>query len=483
LSTLEKILRQPINENELAASICKDSFFEFVQEFWREVVNEVPVWNWHIEYLSDLLQGIAERVKRREPAEYDYYIINIPPGSSKSTIVSIMYPMWCWSIDPTQRFICSSYANDIALDLAEKSRRVFRSEKYQKYFPDVRIDQENESKSRFKNLVGGERYATSTGANITGVHAHQIIIDDPINPMKAASEVERNTANKYIDETLSTRKVDKLMTPTIMIMQRLHENDCTGHLIAKGVNVLYICLPAEESEYIRPQTLRKYYSDGLFDPVRLNRSAISKLRLQLGSYGASGQLDQLPSPAEGGILKKAWFEIVDKNIPRNATVKFKIDTAYTDKQKNDPSGFFAYYVENGFMYVVNAEEQFLEFPELKKYIPVYCNTHGYSARSTIKVEPKASGKSVVQELKNIPNLNILEDRIPKDDKVTRANAASPICESGKVKLHRGAWNDYFLNQIAAFPNGLHDEQVDNLSSAVKEEYINNRDDYQYKRVN
>ncbi len=481
--TLEELLSSEIDIDALAADVCRGSFYKFLQEFWPEIINEAPIWNWHIKYLCDVIQDVIERIARREPALWEYIILNVSPGSSKSTIISVAAPIWAWVVDPSIRSICSSYAGDISIDLADKSRRIFWSDKFKRYFPKIEIDKENEAKSHFKNLTGGERYATSVGSAITGIHAHLLIVDDPINPTQASSEPARITANKFIDETLSTRKVDKLVTATIIVQQRLHEDDTTGHLLASGRNILHICLPAEESDDVKPAELRKYYKNGLFDPIRLNRTAIANLRQQLGSYAASSQLDQRPSPAAGGMLKKEWFEIVDRHVPKNAVIKFKIDTAYTKKQLNDPSGLLAYFMEGNVMYIVNAEEQYLEFPELKKYLPNYVTRHGYSHRSTIKIEPKASGKTVVQELKAETKLNVLEDRVPKDDKVTRANAAAPTCESGRVKLIYGPWNDYFLNQIAAFPNGKHDEVIDNLSSAVEEEFINSRKDYRHKRVN
>lgn len=394
-----------------------------------------------------------------------------------------MYPMWCWSIDPTQRFICSSYAADVALDHADKCRLIFRSDRYQRYFPTINPDRNNEAKSQFKNVLGGERYATSTGASITGTHGHQIIIDDPINPEQASSEADRKTANKYLDETLFTRKVDKQVTPTIMIMQRLHEDDCTGHILSKKLRVRHICLPAELSDNVKPAELKKFYVNGLFDPARLSHQIITAMREALGTYAASGQLDQLPSPAEGGILKKRWFEIVDKTIPKNVAIKVRLDTAYTEDQVNDPSGFFAYFMENGIMHVVNAEEQYLEFPELEKYIPVYCFNHGCDSRSTIKVEPKATGKSVVQKLKNIQGLNIFEGRVPKDDKTARVNAIAPSCEAGKVKLIRGAWNQKFLDQLGGFPNAKHDDMLDCFTEAGKEEFIEGGSDYGFRKVN
>jgi len=438
------------------------------------------VWNWHIEKLCGVLQGIGERVKARLPAEYEYVVINLPPGSSKSTIISIMYPMWCWTIDATQRFICTSYAGDISVDLADRSRRIFWSDKYRRYFPELLIDVENEAKSNFRNTLGGERYATSTGAAITGKHAHQILIDDNQNPQKAGSDVARLEANSYLGETLSTRKVDKVISAVIFVQQRLHEDDSTGFILEQGGRILHICLPAELSDAVRPVAWREYYVDGLLDPVRLSREVIKGLRKQLGSYAASSQLDQLPSPAEGGILKKFWFEVVDRHVPGGAVVKFKLDTAYTKKTTNDPTGFFAYFMEAGQMYVVNAEEQYMELPQLKKYLPVYCMRHGYSGKSTVKIEPKASGIDLYNEMKSIEGLNVMQDRSPKDDKITRAHSISARVEAGKVVLLRGAWNEAFLNQVGAFPNAKHDEHVDNLCSAVLEEF--QQKVYRYKRV-
>jgi hypothetical protein len=221
LTRLEN-LELEFDVDALAASICRESFYEFVREFWDVVINEKPIWNWHIEYYVWPAAANSRKSQAKGAHSiHDYFIINIPPGTTKSTIVSVMYPVWCWVIDPTQRFICSSYSSTVAMDLADRSSRIFRSERFRKYFPEVLPDPDNDSKSQFKNQVGGERYATSTGAGITGVHAHQIIWDDPLNPQTAASETERDAANKYVDETLSTRKVDKLLTPTIIIMQRL----------------------------------------------------------------------------------------------------------------------------------------------------------------------------------------------------------------------------------------------------------------------
>lgn len=462
-----------ISQEQVRSELCRRSFYFFVMEMWSTIINEKPVWNWHIKYLCDHLQEIALRVKDRNPALYDWEIINVPPGSTKSTIITVLYPMWVWTMDATQRFICGSYSSTVSEDLAGKAKKVFTSDKYQLLFPDVGIF--SDAKTKLENGKNAERYTTSTSSTITGIHAHQIIIDDPMSPQSASSEAERLTANKWMTETLGSRKVDKEVTVSILVMQRLHEDDCTGFLLSqKDIRVNHICLPAElpgiEQNNVSPVELREYYVDGLFDPVRLSRPVLVSQKGLLGSYGFAGQYDQRPVNLSGGILKRDWFEIVDKYHADRAK-KFQLDTAYTSKSENDPSGIFSYFVEDNVMYVTDWQSHLLEFPELCVFVQSHVASHGYDGAkgSIVRVEPKASGKSLVQELFRKTKLNIVESDNPDKDKVTRATSIAPQCESGRVKLVRGLWNEAFLNEVCVFPKGKHDEAVDCLVEAVRNE--------------
>jgi predicted phage terminase large subunit-like protein len=468
--------------DQIEAELCRRSFYYFVQYFWDTIINEDPVWNWHIKEICDELQEIGIRVKNREPKLYDL-IINVPPGSSKSTIATEMYPAWCWAIDPTQRFLCGSYTDAISNDLAEKCRTIIQSDKYRKLFPEIALTTSNIT--HLQNSKRGERYTTSTGGSATGLHAHQIIIDDPLNPKKAASDTERENANKWISGTLSTRKVNKEITPTILIMQRLHEQDPTGYLLDRWKRVKHICLPAEISDLVKPEEYKNNYTDGLLDPKRLSALILEESKSDLGSYAYAGQFDQNPAPAEGGIFKKDWFSKISladyENIKKHISKDVLVDGAYTDKTENDPCGFMAsgVYRADGRLYIERAVCKHLEFPEFTRYTVQFTQEAGFSKiRGKVKIEPKASGISAVQSLRKNTTLPVMNYTFPKngkvsmnDSKVTRAHAASPFVESGRVVLVEGNWNQEFLDQCGAFPNAAHDEYVDLLVMAVVDAYL------------
>ena len=209
-----------ISKNSLIRDICRESFADFVKEFWNEINTEPLSWNWHMQYLCDELQDVAENLFEGKPRKHDL-IINISPGSSKSTICSQMFPAWCWIRMPSCSCIGASYSQHIAMNNSRKQRDIVKSEKYKRLFHvDIRRDQDG--KSYFMNSSGGYRYAVGIGGSITGMHGHFLIVDDPLNPKEANSDKELETANVWMSETLPSRKINKETAVTVLIMQRLH---------------------------------------------------------------------------------------------------------------------------------------------------------------------------------------------------------------------------------------------------------------------
>lgn len=467
--------RVKIDKSKAGAELAKryqHSFFGFVQFFWDTIIAEEPVWNWHIKYLCERLQLVAQGVAERKPKDFDYLIINIPPGSSKSTVISEMYPLWCWTIDPTQRFICGSYASTPAEDIADKCHKIYTSDKFKALYPHL-VKNTAGGKTNFRNGLRGERYTTSTGSGITGIHAHQIILDDPMNPAIAASDLERERANRWVSETIGSRKVSKEVSVTIIVMQRLHEMDTTGYLLAKdGLRIEHICLPAEISDRVSPAHLAENYQEGLFDPIRASRPVLESIKADLGSSAYAGQFEQAPTTPGGNIIKEAWFEYAPPSTlehlrnPLKDHIQFFADTAFTDKSKNDPTGLLGACYIGSKLYITIAKKVSMKFPDLIRFIPEWAVANGYTNSSMIRIEPKANGLSVIDQLRVGSKLNVTSTPTPTDSKETRLNAVSPLIESGRVVLIHGSWNEEFVNEVCGFPNKPHDEYVDLICYAI-----------------
>lgn len=465
-----------IDYTELALRVvadeCRKHFFYFVQTFWDVIIKERPVFNWHIPYLCEELERLSDCIVHRQPKPYDL-IINIPPGTTKSTIVTIMWPVWLWTLDPTIRIITNSYSGGLSLEHATKSKDIILSDKFQRLFPNIQIRRDKSGKQNYENTETGFRYATSTGATITGFHAHVIINDDPQNPKQAESDQMRIQANEHT-KTLSSRKVDKANTPVVTIMQRLHEDDVTGYLLKKkGENIRHICLPAEDCDDVKPSDLRERYVDGLLDPVRLSRAVLDEAKTDLGSRGYAGQYGQSPVAAGGNIIKESWFKRISqaefKALRFHEPMHFFLDSAYDEQQAksdNDPSGIIATCRIGNNVYVTNAKKVWKDFPDLIAFLPEFLYANDYTGESSLRIEPKANGKSIVQVLERETTLNVTETPTPTDSKAVRLHAVSPKIECGRCWLVEGDWNEEFIDEVCGFPNKTHDEYVDILGYAL-----------------
>ncbi len=456
---------------ELKRHIYKESYYEFFkfcfrQLFPNEIYRDAP----HIKYLCDLLQYETMRIKHKKPKDLDINI-NIPPRTTKSLIVSVAWQPWTWLHDSTLPFICASFDDDLTLLNATYAKDIINSETYQTLFGhEYYIRRDYDSKGLFMNNNGGFRLSKTTGSNITGHKGTIITTDDLQNPLTAESEVMRKKAIDYYTKSLYNRLTPPDIGVRVNIQQRLHENDLTGYLISNFPQLYRsICLPAEVTQNIAPPEMINIYKDNLLDPVRLNRKVLSSFKKILGSRGYAGQYLQSPFENEGNIIKKEWLEIVDPSrltrSPIDSPIHFFIDSAYTEKTENDPSAILACYEQLNQLYIIGVEEVYMKFPDLCRFIVQYVNRFDYSPSSMIFVEPKASGKSIVQTLIEETKLNIVEGKTPKDDKVTRVYAQTPKMESKRIKLVKGHWNEKFLSQCLAFPNGLHDDMVDVLTAA------------------
>jgi predicted phage terminase large subunit-like protein len=446
------------------ALYAKSYYHFFIAAFAALSPGEAFSDNWHIKATCDLLQEEFERMAAGLPRKQNI-IVNMPYRSAKSLIFSVMFQAWAWTVRPSTKFICVSYGQDLANDLSRASRNLMATE-WQFVGDAKRIE-------LYANTHGGFRKSVGTGGQITGSGADMIILDDPQDPKLAASEVERTKTIRFYKETLYSR-LNKLEAGSrILVQQRLHEEDLTGHLLKQGSDrYRHICVPAELTDDLSPKKWSRHYIDGLFWHDRFSWVVLNEIKDEQGSTVYANQLLQKPSPPEGGLLKKRWFQVVTPQDfvqlmrGQEPIWEFDLDTAYTAKAQNDPSAYVVSSLIDNVLYIRSAGEVRLEAPQLLRFISTLAEDNDYSEHSRLFIEPKASGKTIVQLIRSGTNLNVVEAPAPATDKVTRVAAAAPFVEGLRVVLIEGAWNEAFIAQCTGFPNAPHDDMVDCLTQRI-----------------
>lgn len=462
-----------IDEVALTKSVCEESLWQFTRTFWDEIIPEPMVPNFHMEFLCDELQTLAERVFAGEPKEYDL-IVNIPPGTSKSTICSVIFPAWTYTRMPHARHICGSHTNDLVLNLSRMSRNIVRSPLYQACWPHITLSDDQDAKGYWVTEQKGFRFScTVAGKTPTGFHGHFLSVDDPIDPQKAISKAELKAANEWMSNTLFNRKVDKLVSVTVLIMQRLHQNDPTGYLLKEaekgGTSIRHIRLPCDDTFDISPKYLKKFYkaNGGLLDPKRLPRSVMKEFRTK-GEYSYAGQYGQTPIPLGGGMFRTARIH-VGKYPPPAADFKRRV--RYWDKAGTEDGGAYTAGVLMGIdrwdrIWVLDVVRGQWEAFERETIIQQTARLDGIGVDIAIEQEPGSGGKESAQAtVGRLIGFHIIVD-VPKGDKMQRADPYSYQTNAGNVHLAPGQWNSAYLEELTFFGRrGTYKDQVDSSSGA------------------
>lgn len=461
------------------------SLYHFLQYFWPVVSAHSFQPNWHIDYLSRELEKIGYAVGEKRPKDSDM-IINISPGSTKTILVSIMFPVWCWTKWPWMRFICASYSGALSLESADYCRELLRSPEFHAIYPDISIRDDKDTKSLFKivqrldmdknvgrpkEIGGGYRFSTSVGGTLTGFHGDINIVDDPLNPTQAASEVELGIANRWIEQTLSTRKTDKAISTMILIMQRLNQLDPTGYLLGKDKeNTKHICIPGEirtYKEYLKPPELEKFYVDDLMDVNRMPWKVLKDLEADLGQYGYAGQIGQNPVPPGGGMFKVERFSVITEMPSRAHIVK---TVRYWDKAGTQDGGAFTAGVkmsllQSGKWVVEDIKRGRWGTDERENIMRYTAEADGKHVIIWIEQEPGSSGKEGAEStIRNLGGFVAFAER-PTGDKAFRADPVSVQVNNGNILLLAGSWHRAFIEELRFFPFSSFKDQTDAFSGA------------------
>jgi predicted phage terminase large subunit-like protein len=411
--------------------------------------------NWHVDLIAEYLEACTRREIKR-------LVINIPPRYLKSISVSVAWPAWLLGRNPSEQIVAASYAEMLALKHSVDCRLVLQSDWYRRVFPSVQLTGDQNEKRKFVTTARGQRFATSVGGTATGEGGRVLIVDDPLNPLQAASEVMRKAANDWFDRTFSSRLNDKENGVIVLVMQRLHQEDLTGHLLAKG-GWEHLCIPAvaEARTVIDFGRVRVTREPGdVLHPRRESAEAIARQKVEMGSIAYAGQYQQRPSPAEGGVFKLHWFGRYDKPEAGYKRVVQSWDTAYKKGEMNDPSACLTWGERDDGHDLLHVLLARMEYPELKAAMLRHASEW---APDAILIEDKASGQSLIQDARKETTLPLVAIT-PHGDKITRAAAVSAMIEAGRVRLPRhAAWLTDFEGEMMHFPNGAHDDQIDALT--------------------
>ena len=475
-------------KREKEVRLCEESLADFAMRAWHilEPTTELK-WGWALEAICDHLEAVTDEEIRR-------LVMNVPPGSMKSLLTGVFWPAWEWGPrqKPSMRYISTAHKQELAVRDNVKCRRLITSDWYQSRWPISIVGDQNQ-KTKFENDKTGFREAMAF-TSMTGSRGDRVILDDPLSVDDANSDAALDAAESTFREALPTR-VNNDKSAIVVIMQRLHEKDTTGIILKEKLGYAHLMLPMRYEKERHCKTVigftdpRKEEGELLF-PERFSEHTVKELETTLGQYATSGQLQQRPSPAGGGILKTKYFKLWphDKPLPAFEYVVQSYDTAFTEKTTGDPSGCEAWgmftFAGKRQAMLLDAWDEHLSYPDLrKKVISEWHAQYGGDSEAhppikprkadRIIVENKASGQSLLQDLR-MANVPVFAYNPGKADKISRAHQTAPTLELGLLWIPESkktpgtavSWAQPFLRQIEKFPNDVHDEYVDCMSQCI-----------------
>ena len=436
----------------------------FIEQAWQVIEPGIEyVDNWHIHLIGEYMEAVnAGQIQR--------LIINIPPRHMKSLEVTVCYPVWTWIKHPEKRFIKVSYSDSLSRKHNIIARDIITSPWYQERWGGAfTLKSDVNRQAEFKNNHQGFMISTSVGGALTGEGGDVIIIDDPQNPLMANSETEREASINFFKNTLQTRLNNPKTGVFIVIMQRLHENDLTGHILSEELGYEHLCLPAIAEARtvvtfpISGKELIREPGDVL-NEGRFDRDILDGLKKSMGSVQFAGHFQQTPAPAEGIIFKREWLHSFYATAPRTTDIQ-SWDMAFT---KSEGSAKVAGYVlgkHGADIYIKDLVNDKMDFTESVAAVRTLSGKWK-SARAKV-VENKANGPAIVNTLKKeIPGMVEFN---PKGSKEERAMSVTPYFEAGNIhfpdpKTH--PWVEDLIRDLLIFPKGTYKDTVDALVQGI-----------------
>lgn len=404
--------------------------------------------------------------------------MNVPPGCMKSLLTGVIFPAWEWGPRalPSLRYLGTSHKEPLAIRDNMKCRRLIQSEWYQDRWP-VKLTSDQNEKKKFENNKTGFREAMAF-TSMTGSRGDRVLLDDPLSVDGANSDADRMTAEITFTESLPTR-LNNAKSAKIVIMQRLHERDTSGIILAKELGYVHLCLPMEFEAERRCVTMLGFRDprteDGeLLFPERFSREQVEGLKKVMGSYATAGQFQQRPAPREGGMFKRSWFTFIPA-VPIGTRMARGWDLAASiEKTSAYSAGCKLGKQPNGRILIADCRRDRLTAGGVEKLIVNTAAMDGKECRISLPQDPGQAGKAQAQYLVRQLMGYIVKASLETGDKATRAEPLAAQAEAGNVDIlktgdpARDAWIEPFLDELCVFPMGQYKDQTDAATRAFGE---------------
>jgi predicted phage terminase large subunit-like protein len=458
-----------------ARALLNDTYRRSLYTFHQlafEIINGFPM------KPAPYLDAIAHQLERMARGENRKLINSMPPRHGKSELCSVSFVAWMLGHAPAAKFMLCSYGLNLSQANLKNVRKILEDPRYQTIFPGTRIDPRERRRNAFATTASGGVMAVSTGGSVTGFGTHFLIIDDLHKADEALTPVGRDTAIQFYQNTLVSRFNDPAHGRTIVVGQRLHEEDIVGHLLQNGSDWHHICLPAiaERDEIIplsRGQVWLRRIGDVLH-PAHMPTSELEERRRESGPRIFGAQYQQNPCVADGSMIRLGWFGRFEEQPPRSFFHRIvqSWDLAYTTGPKSDFSVGMTWGYRAGKWYLLDLIRARMEYPDVKARVQAW---HRQWKADALVIEGSSIGVALHHELRqeNLPG--ILRAPTPRGSKIERLAACTARLATGNYLLPASApWLQDFEAELVAFPEGGYDDQVDAFSQFMEFAFDNDR---------
>lgn len=448
------------------------NFPEFFRQAWTILEpHKTLVESWYIDYIAEHLQAV-------DLGQIQNLRISIPPRYLKSSLVTVTWPAWSWIDRPWLRWVFASYSAELAEKHSMDRRMIIQSDFYRAKWGDhVMLAGDQNRQAEFQNLERGAMVAVGIGGSVTGKGGDRVVADDPLNPLMAESNAERERSVRFWSQTLSTRLDDKKRGVKVIVAQRLHAQDVVGSIL-KEEGWVHVEVPAiaEKKTLVTFPISRRELTREKGEVIcaeREDEAVLLKQKIIMGTRGFEAQYQQRPTSESGNILKRAWWKYYTTPPQFINLTAWSWDTAMEEGEENAYSvGILLKHAANG-TFIDRIIRERVEYPDLKRLIVEQFRLY---PANILLIEDKVSGKSLAQDLKKADALNGLTLPVvpykPSGDKVFRANLCAPYVEAGRVSINATDPKvDDFVNECAEFPNAQNADCVDAFSQGMNHYYL------------